>query len=158
MKFRSWLEFSATSLGGEAGMGANIPDILASSNRGSDTPASDAVKRTGLQPQVDAQEIETKEKDQQDRILAIDGGVERLDSIVPGGGDAPKLAKFRSLWQQFKDKWDKIKTTDDAAVSALDDGLGDTNDEKYQSTMRQRPNMVLAPNQYPAGPGTFGVS
>lgn len=154
------MEYDATTMGGEAPMGGSFSDLLGF-GRGSDTPASDEVKRTGLQPQVDAQEIETKQKNDQDKILAIDAGIERLDKEMPEGKndeDSPKIGKIKSLWQKFKDKWDEIKNTDDGAVSNIDDGLGNHDDDEYAQMMRQHPNMVLAPPQYPAGPGTFGVS
>lgn len=147
----------------EAGMGSNMPDMLASisPNRGSDTPASAEVKRTGLQPQVGAQEIHTKQKDRQDKIQAIDSAVQHFDKDLPGnedGDEDSKINKFKKLWGDLKQKWEDLKMDQD---DEGDDsgGLGDDNgDEKYTSTMRQNPNMVPAPQQMPAGPGVFGAS
>ncbi len=148
----------------EASLGSNMPDMLASMgpNRGSDTPASDEVKRTGLQPQVDAQEIHTKQKDEQDKILAIDAGIEHLDKEVPEGDveEMPKINQFKTLWKQFKEKWDELKMSQDTSTDPDGDGgLGDTHgDANYVNAMRQHPNAVPSLPNYPAGPGTFGVS
>jgi hypothetical protein len=148
----------------EASMGSNMPDLLGSMppNRGTDTPASDEVKRTGLQPQVDAQEIHTKQKDEQDKILAIDASIERLDKEIPNGKDekTPKVNKFRELWDKLKEKWDQLKmdASDSDQEPDGDGGLGDAQDPGYTDTMRQYPNMVPAQQNLPAGPGTFGMS
>jgi hypothetical protein len=130
----------------EAGMGSNLPDMLASMpNRGTDTPASDEVRRTGLQPQVDAEEIHTKEKDEQDKILAIDGSIKRFDSEMPDGSDSdtPKVNKFKEIWNNLKEKWDEIKMDDGSEEDNIGGGLsGNVGDQKYLKTMHQYPNMM----------------
>jgi len=124
-------------------------------NRGNDAPASDEVKRTGLQPQVDAQDIETKEKDQ-DRLLAIDSGIEHLEKTLPEDDD-PKVNQFRELWKELKKKWEAIKMNDEPP-SPEEHGLGDMDDPDYVNTMQQHPNMALTGDQQPHGPGIFGQS
>lgn len=156
MRFNVWMEV-------EASLGSNMPDMLASMpNRGSNTPASDEVKRTGLQPQVDSQEIHTKEKDEQDKLMAIDAGIERLDKEIPKGSDsdAPKLNKFKEIWNNLKEKWDEIKISDDEDDQGLDGegGLGDNvGNNKYTQTMQQNPNM-MPPQQANASSQSFGMN
>lgn len=151
MKFRTWIETNS-------GLGS----LPFSTNRGSDTPASDEVKQTGLQPQIDSNEIKTKQKDSRDKILAIDARIKRFDTDVPGGEDEdPKINKFKELWEKFKEKWDEIKA--DQAPSGGQDSeaaLGsNTGDQSFVQTMQQHPNMMLTgPGQSPTGPGTFGMS
>jgi hypothetical protein len=151
MRFRSWMEQ-------DAGLGAATPEMM--TNRGSDTPASDAVKRTGLQPQVDAQEIETKQKKDQDRLLAIDAAIQRVDKDFPQGKeDSPKINKFRKLWEKLKEKWDEIKVADDEAREPGDNGLAQTSPHSnFMTAMQQSPNMAPTQPQFPAGPGSFGMS
>jgi hypothetical protein len=144
MKFRKWVE-------------NEIPTV----NRGSGTPASDEVMRTGLQPQVDSQEIETKQKKGQDKILAIDAMLKRFESEIPEGDDTSKLKRFKRLWEKLQKKWDEIKMEDDQGEGegspdgGLASNLGDTN---LTNAMRQHPNMVPPnDNQLPTGPGNYGV-
>lgn len=120
-------------------------------NRGSDTPASDEVKRTGLQPQVGAEEIHTKQKEENDEVAAVDAGIEKFDRQINGGGR--RVGEFRRRWQELKDEWQRIKLKDDG-----EGGLGDSDDSDYRKAMLQHPNMVPAAPQLPAGPGTFGNS
>jgi hypothetical protein len=153
MRFKMWIE-------GEAPLGANMPDMLASvdPNRGSDTPASAEVKRTGLQPQVDAQEIQTKEKVGHDKLMAIDANIERFDKELPGDDDGEagsKINKFKTYWNELKEKWDKVKMGQDDATD--DSGLGDQHDGEYEQMMRDHPNMVPAGQSMPAGAGFMGT-
>lgn len=109
-------------------------------NRGTATPGSDEVRRTGLQPQVGAEEIETHEKDEEDKVLAIDAKVKRFETEIPQGGE--KVAAFRSLWDEFKDKWEKTKAGEQE--NTPEGGLAsDGGDQDYVDQMRQRPNMML---------------
>ena len=63
--FKQWME-------DEASLGAASPEMAPPMvNKNADTTASDEVKRTNLQPQVDSQEIETKSKKEQDRYLKV---------------------------------------------------------------------------------------
>jgi len=153
MRFKKWME-------GEAPLGANTPDMLASidPNRGSDTPASAEVKRTGLQPQVDAQEIKTKEKKDQDKILAIDGAIERFDKEVPQGEDedTPKTNKFKKYLDELKAKWQDLKMDQDNASD--ENGLGNHQEDEYEKAMRDHPNAVPASGPMPTGAGIFGTS
>lgn len=152
MRLRTWMET-------EAGLGT----LPFSVNRGSNTPASDEVKRTGLQPQVDASEIHTKEKDESEAVLAIDDKMKRFETDLPDGKDAesPKVNKFKELWEKLKEKWEKIKSDqDEPKPPRSEDGLGSNGgDPNYVQTMQQHPNMMLSggPNQVPTGPGIFGM-
>jgi len=119
------------------------------------TPASSEVKRTGLQPQVDAQEIETKSKAEQDKISAIDAEIERIQEILGSVDDEkhPKLGHFKSMWNELLDSWETIKFGDEP----MDDGSGlgsHTPSERELDSMKQ--NQPLPRDQAPPGPGTFG--
>lgn len=155
MKFSVWLE-------AEASLNAGMPEILPDVNRGTNTPASDEVKRTGLQPQVDSQEIHTNEKDEQDKIQAIDGALKRFDNEIPQGKtDISKLNKFKKMWDQLKEKWEDIKLGEkEEKVPDPDNGLGTaTGNKNYINMMQQHPNMVpVGQENYPHGPGIFGQS
>lgn len=156
MRFKIWME-------DEASLGSNMPDMLASMpNRGDAASASAEVKNTGMQPQVDAQEVNTKEKDEKDKILAIDASMQRLDKEIPGSNDeeTPKVNKFRDLWQQFKEKWEDLKMSENPDDQSEDsNGLGDNQgNPNYRKMMQQYPNMVPGAANLPGGPGTFGVS
>jgi len=124
----------------------------------SSTPASDEVKRTGLQPQVD-RDIHAKSGEGADLIGAIDGNIDRINVILPEKDAAPtKVNKFMDLWQSFKDQWETIKQSD-SENGEEDAGLADTEgNKKYLDMMKQNPNMVPQSPNVPAGPGTFGVS
>ena len=149
MNFKNFIE-------SEASLGSMTPEMNPPMiNRGSSTPASDEVKRTGLQPQVDAQDIETKAKDQ-DRMLAIDSGIEHLEKSLPEDDD-PKVNQFRQLWNELKKKWETIKMNDESP-SPEEQGLADMDDPDYVNTMQQHPNMAIIGGQGPHGPGIFGQS
>ena len=139
MSFKNWVEDME---GGS--MGSQMPEMMPPV-RGSNTPASDQVRQTGLQPQVDAQEIETKSKREQDAMLAIDSEIEHLDNNLPDGDDSetPKLNQFKQMWDQLKSAWDEIKMSDNDP-GHQDDALGDAEDRDYTDMMQQHPNMVPA--------------
>ncbi len=100
MKFRSWL-----SDHGSPGLAS--PTLGSDVNNTDGAVASGEVQRTGLQPQVDSQEIRTKQKDQQDKIQAINGALKRLDSELPQGNleDMPAVKNFRSLFDKLVKQW-----------------------------------------------------
>jgi len=155
MNFKTWIENEASLGSGTPEMGA-MPMV----NRGSETPASDAVKQTGLQPQVDAKELKTKSHKEQDAMLAIDSEIEHMDMQIPAGDDSetPKLNQFKQLWDALKTAWEDIKMSDNTP-GAEEGGLGtNMGDPKYLAMMQQHPNMVPASGQGqgPHGPGTFG--
>lgn len=152
MKFKSWIK-------NEASLGATMPELgnMPMVNRGSETPASDAVKQSGLQPQVDSQEIQQKSQEGQDQMLAIDSEIEHMDAQLPKDNEAesPKINEFKQMWDQLKAAWDAIKMADDGPPP--EGGLGtDMGDPKYLQMMQQHPNMVPTQGQGPHGPGTFG--
>lgn len=87
MNFRTWLKTK--------------PDFpFTVINRGNSTPASDEVIRTGLQPQVNSQEITTKEKDLSRKLA-------NLKDILG------KSERGSQLWNKFKEKSEKIKNQED---------------------------------------------
>ena len=120
--------------------------------------ASAEVQRTGLQPQVDADSIDTMAKRDDDKLHAIDASIERFASELPDGdSDDPKVNKFKNLWDKFLEKWETIKM--DNSPEESEAGLGgETGDQKYLQMMQQHKNMVPQAPQPPAGPGTFGMS
>jgi hypothetical protein len=147
MSFKTWIEEQEMSLGGMS------PELMM--NRGSETPASDEVKRTNMQPQVDAEE--PKSAKDADRISAIDAGLEHLDSILPNKSEAgTKTRQFRKIWSDLKKKWDHIKMKNDIP-SQEDTGLGNTiGNTRYIQSMQQHPNMVPSNAHQISGPGIFG--
>ena len=154
MNFKIWIKNEAS-----LGATANIPDIQPPThspvNQGGDAVASDEVKRTGLQPQVDAKTANGD--DNQDDLLAIDAKIEDMETELPET-DSPKLNQFRSLWDEFKAKWDEIKMTDEPKDPS-EQGFGDMEDPEYDQTMRDHPNMVpVSSDQGPHGTGIFGTT
>lgn len=131
--FIQWLENTS--------LNAQFPE-LASFVNNQETSASDEVKRTNLQPQVDGGEQVTSPEE--DKILAIDGDIERMTSNLPKE-NSEKVNKFKNLWEKMRSDWEKIKRDNPNSQS---DGLGNqTGDENYVKTMQQNPNMV--PNNHP---------
>lgn len=149
--FKTWFEDQGTSLN------AGFPELQ---NRGSNTPASDEVKRTNLQPQVDAQTPEAKGHKEKDKLLAIDSELERVDVNLPSGKQGSKVNQFRQIWNKMKAKWDNVKMSDDEAPEQDQEGQGlgtAMGDPKYLQQMQSHPNMVPSPgSQGPHGPGIFG--
>lgn len=145
MNFKTWLEADA----GNSGFPQSFPI-----NRGTSTPASGEVQRTGLQPQVDSHEIHTDEKDEQDKILAIDGAIKRADSEMPQGKQdgSQKLTRFKNAWEKFKAKWEDLKLSEDEPDDEVEtDGLASMKgDENMVQMMQQNPNaLATGPNQSP---------
>jgi len=146
----------------EASLGSATPEMGSPTNglKHSPAPASDEVKRTNLQPQVDAKPADTKAGLENDRIGAIDADLERLDASLPEeNSDTPRVNQFRQLWKQMKDQWDQIKTSDtDEGGNDPNSPLGnDMGNPQYLKTMQQNPNMAPSSDQQlGAGPGTMG--
>jgi hypothetical protein len=141
MRFRTWLE-SENSLNG------GIPEAFPP-NRGSSTPASDAVRRTGLQPQVDSHEIHTTAKDEQDKVLAIDAILQQVSQDIPQSA-SKKISKFKKMWDKMKSKWEELKMNNDSSPQEIEtNGLGSsTGDPKLLQYMQNNPNaIVTGPNQ-----------
>lgn len=152
MKFKTWVEQEAT-------MGT--PEMMPPQpiNKGNETPASDEVKRTGLQPQVDAPN--SKADKEKDSVSAVDSEISHMDNSLPDGSeDTPKINKFKQLWDQLKQSWEMIKTGEEEQEPDEEDGLGHAKDDRFTQTMRQFPNMMpMSPEtQGQNGPGTFGLS
>lgn len=129
---------------------------LADFGHGTPTPASTEVKRTGLQPQVDAQDIKTKSKAEQDKISALDGHLERVTDMLSAVNekDHPKLSEFKNMWDELLNHWEQIKFND---ADGEDSGLGSHEPSERELEMR-RQNQPLPFDAGPAGPGTFGNS
>ena len=80
---------------------------------GNNTPGSYEVKRTGLQPQVDAQDIKTNSRLEQDMIMGIDSHLERVNEILADVDDRlPKISQFKKSWNQLMHQWQKMKIGD----------------------------------------------
>lgn len=146
MEFRKWIEM-------ENSLNAGFPEMFPP-NRGTSTPASDTVRRTGLQPQVDSHEIRTTAKNEQDKIQAIDSILQRIDQEIPDS-DSEKVTKFKKMWNNMKAKWEKLKLNQDLLGKEIETtGLGSNKgDERLISYMQNNPNALLTgPNQVPTGP------
>lgn len=135
MEFRRWL---VERLGNEADQ----------------MPASAEVIRTGLQPQVDAQEIRTRQKDELDLVQAIDSHLQRIRTIVDDIGDVHtrKLLRAKKFCEKVLRRWDGIKKDEQKPDDRGLDGFEP--DEKRARWMKQ--NQPLPENPRIAGPGTFG--
>lgn len=124
--------------------------------------ASAKVQNTGLQPQVDADNIDTKQKQDSDKISAIDASIERLDIEIPDGdSEDPKVNKFKEMWGKFKEKWENLKTSDyDGEEGEMEDDpdeLGQNmGDPDFRQQMEEKPNMTPAPPQPLSSPGMMG--
>ena len=150
MRFISWLE-------NENGLNSILPEIL-NTNNVSDNPASAEVKRTGLQPQVNSNEIQTAQKEEQEKIQAIDSAIERADSEMPKDLEGnKKLSEFKEMWKTMKRNWInlKINNNNDLGMKNIHtNGLASSmGDEKMLKYMQANPNIVPnGPNQSPTGP------
>jgi hypothetical protein len=113
MRFRKWLENEELEA------------------KASAMPASAEVIRTGLQPQINSQEIKTKPKEHFDRAQAIDAHVERIRHAVKG-----EKGELRKVCDQMVEIWDSYKN-------------------KLRPTPQGEPELQ---NQMPTGPGTLGVA
>jgi hypothetical protein len=78
------------------------------------SPASAQVIKTGLVPQVDSKEIDTRQKEEHDKLQALDGHFQRIETIIPSlKSDSPKLQKIERFCKAVLAKWDEIKQEDD---------------------------------------------
>lgn len=136
MRLRLWLE--------KEGLGYFGMTNVSGTNRGSNTPASDEVKRTGLQPQVGSDEIDTKEKDETEKLDKIDAELQRMDVELPSSETSTKVAKFKQFWNDLKMKWDRIKTDQMEPIGV---GLGST--EKHEPDIKRNLTRQL---NFPQGP------
>lgn len=152
MRFRTWIE-------SEASLNSGFPEVYPNVNRGAATVASDEVLRTGLQPQVDSQEIHTKQKDEQDKIQAIDATIQRADVEFPqGSSDSQKVSEFKKLWDSLKEKWHNLKVQKESPAELDTNGLGSARDDEFTQMMQRNPNMSLTtPDQQMATHRTFSV-
>jgi hypothetical protein len=112
MQFRQWLE--------------RQEELEA---KASAMPASAQVIRSGLQPQVNSQEIKTVPKEHFDRMAAVDGHMERIRHAIKG-----EKSELRKVCDRMLELWDGFKN-------------------KPRPTPKGEPELQ---NQMPAGPGTLG--
>ena len=129
MKFSTWLE--------------NLDD----EQQANQFPASAEVMRTGLQPQVDAQEINTTQKEEHDKLLAIDGHVQRIKSVIDGmqTKGSERLKQIKSFMKDFMNDWEDLKNGNPAPSQKSGPGLGeiDPSDEEldYRKDNQPLPNV-----------------
>jgi hypothetical protein len=106
MKFKVWLENEIES------------------NAADSSPASAEVIRTGLQPQVGSSEIKTHQKDEQDKLMALDGHFQRIASILPSlSKQNPKLREVSGFCKKVLNKWDEIVKSHMGDNSELQSGF-----------------------------------
>lgn len=86
------------------------------------SPASAEVIKTGLQPQVDAKEIHTKQKDEHDKLMAIDGHMQRIQQAADTLNQTPKQQKLKAFCKKISSEWEKVKSGDEEQEDA--GGLG----------------------------------
>jgi branched-subunit amino acid aminotransferase/4-amino-4-deoxychorismate lyase len=95
-----------------------------------DSPASSEVIRTGLQPQVDA-ENSMRERDSHEEIMALDSHIQRMIEVARRMKSNNETAKFvQSLVQQFAKNWNKVLTG--TMHQSAGEGLGSENPSKDQ--------------------------
>lgn len=87
-------------------------------------PASSNVLRTGLQPQVNSEEIPTKQKEDQDGIMALDSHIQRIKEVTyqVTRKKSDKTIKIRRLVLDFVKEWENI--TRNEIEDNDSDGLG----------------------------------
>lgn len=120
-------------------------------------PASAEVQRTGLQPQVDSQEIQTKEKEHHDKLMGLDSQMQRIRTIIDQMDIAgsKKLKRARDFCREMVDQWDKLKTEDDSKGMG-DMGLGAFNPNQKQVQWMQDNQPLPEDPLYAAGMGIGG--
>lgn len=106
MRFKLWVE---NEFGGESAL----------------APPSAEVVKTGLQPQVDAKEIKTRQKEEHDKMMAIDGHMQRIASILPsvesGSYESDKLKKIADFLKEMSASWDRLKSDNGPQDSSMPD-------------------------------------
>jgi hypothetical protein len=137
MRFRTWILK-------ENSLNANFPEVLSQVNKADSVPASAEVVRTGLQPQVQSNEIPTAAKDEQDQIQAIDAAIQNVESKINNNG-GEKINDFKKIWKKLKEKWEHIKLNKKDDLERVDiNGLGGTSgDEELSRFMQQNPNTTV---------------
>ena len=85
-------------------------------------PASAEVIRSGLQPQVDSQEIKTQQKDDSDKIMAIDSHLQRIAAILPSlkTNESGKMEKVAQFIRETMRTWNQIKDESASVISPPD--------------------------------------
>lgn len=100
------------------------------------------VGQTMLQPQVDTEDLANRAKDD-DAIGAIDQLLGQFEEAIQGlsGRETETVARFQQLWQEFKTKWQQVKSKSGETPEGRDFGLGSA-DVPERDMMQQNPNMV----------------
>lgn len=73
-------------------------------------PASSNVLRTGLQPQVNSQEIPTQQKENVDGIMALDSHIQRLKEVAHQitQKKSDKSERIKKLVSSFVKEWENL--------------------------------------------------
>jgi hypothetical protein len=125
--FRMWLNENKDTV---------FPDLLQKADQ---APASAEVIKTGLQPQVDAQEITAKDQEDQDKIMAVDSHVKRISTVLDNSEKSDRLKQVAKVWKNFLKDWEQIKMGDQPASDRpIGNGLGDVHaSDKYLDYLKQ---------------------
>lgn len=113
------------------------------------TPASAEVIRSGLQPQVDAEEIHTSQKDDLDKIMAIDSHLQRVKESIRGmSTKSPKLRELKDFVVKMLAEWETFKNRNDGNPSQqyLPVSQDKIDYMKKNQPLPEMPNQ-MAPNQ-----------
>jgi hypothetical protein len=140
MNFITWLKK-------ENSLNFGFPELITQINRGSESPASAEVKRTGLQPQVGSEAISTPNKEESERLDALEKNIDNIEKIIAGDENSEKINKFKNTWEKFRKKWEKTKKAEAIPLGmsqVASNGLGSNiGDEKVVNYMQQNPNVTV---------------
>lgn len=114
-------------------------------------PASSEVLRTGMQPQVDAQETKTSQKEDHDKMMAIDSQIQRILGMV-GGSGTEKMTAIKKFCNQMAEEWERVKKGATEPPESNSGGLGGLTPNPKQIQFMQN-NQPL-----PDGLGQSGMS
>lgn len=144
MRFRTWIN-------SENSLNAGFPEVLAQVNKADSVPASAEVIRTGLQPQVDSDQIQTDQKKEQEKIQSLDMAIQDIDSKIKDDTGTYKINKFKKIWNKLKNNWEKLKSQENGDLEKVKiNGLGGTSgNENLIQMMQQNPNTTIEdPHQF----------
>lgn len=137
MKFRTWFE---EDMDKQADM----------------APASAEVVKTGLQPQVDAQEIHTGQKEENDTLMALDGHFQRIKETADKmeSGDSERLQQLKDFCQNTLNDWEQIKRGKPPQGKQQGAGLGSFQPPQrqldYMTANQPLPDDPRAPRSLPS--------
>lgn len=138
MNFKLWLEngFDGESFGNE--------------------PPSGEVKRTGLQPQVDSQEIKTKQKEENDKLMAVDSHMQRIQTVIDhlDVNQSDSLRDLKKFGQEMLNAWEQFKMKGNSSDLG-DMGLGEFNPSQNK-VQWMKDNQPLPEDPSVSSPNSFG--